>query len=402
MTNCVVCERETSNPKFCSRSCAAKFNNARSPKRKPEGACKTCGAPVQSSRSLCAACRDKARIQEARKLANIRSWTTLAGERREAEALKAYIHASMRFSVDVRGDSIGKLKASDPIGSLLDQVSGVCFSRPEYLTLDGAKRHAVWTDELRHFSCMDFGSNTGKTEKLATDFPISQLSLVLDRWVRSFFRSKSALLSSFALQTAYFIREHAMGHYHPRYDYSGRAEDPWEIEAFLDSKFGGADHSFPDPRLKKDLTEDLGHLSVIAVVPREIKLVNKFKQVALPAGTEFLFRIERCHMSRGIYDRLDYDIEGDRLQRFDIDDGFQFYGTPLIFPHSTGERLVAPPPLMTISQKHDVLTEAWQSLGSMGPKMELPARWISHEVSFNFEERTYSAVPIPAWIAEIA
>jgi len=31
-TKCLFCDKETSNPRFCSKSCAAKFNNTR---RKP-------------------------------------------------------------------------------------------------------------------------------------------------------------------------------------------------------------------------------------------------------------------------------------------------------------------------------------------------------------------------------
>jgi hypothetical protein len=55
---CVGCSAETSNPKFCSRSCAAKYNNkeGRSPKRKPEGFCKDCGVPNTKSRSRCRPC----------------------------------------------------------------------------------------------------------------------------------------------------------------------------------------------------------------------------------------------------------------------------------------------------------------------------------------------------------
>lgn len=33
--NCLNCEKETTNPKFCSRSCAAIFNNRNSPPRNP-------------------------------------------------------------------------------------------------------------------------------------------------------------------------------------------------------------------------------------------------------------------------------------------------------------------------------------------------------------------------------
>lgn len=34
MRNCINCGEETANPKFCSRSCAASFNNKAHPKRK--------------------------------------------------------------------------------------------------------------------------------------------------------------------------------------------------------------------------------------------------------------------------------------------------------------------------------------------------------------------------------
>lgn len=45
MNFCLFCKVETSNPKFCSRSCAATFNNTLVPKRKlePQNACQVCG-----------------------------------------------------------------------------------------------------------------------------------------------------------------------------------------------------------------------------------------------------------------------------------------------------------------------------------------------------------------------
>lgn len=38
--NCEHCGKLTKNPRFCDRSCAASFNNAKAPKRKPEHSCK--------------------------------------------------------------------------------------------------------------------------------------------------------------------------------------------------------------------------------------------------------------------------------------------------------------------------------------------------------------------------
>lgn len=56
MNKCVSCQKETSNPKFCSRNCAAKLNNVKFPKRKLEGNCKICNSPIKSNRSYCKDC----------------------------------------------------------------------------------------------------------------------------------------------------------------------------------------------------------------------------------------------------------------------------------------------------------------------------------------------------------
>lgn len=53
MNNCTTCDVLTSNPKFCSKSCAAKFNN-KTPKRKITRLCTRCDQTVLSYRhSLC-------------------------------------------------------------------------------------------------------------------------------------------------------------------------------------------------------------------------------------------------------------------------------------------------------------------------------------------------------------
>lgn len=50
--NCLNCDKETTNPKFCNRSCAASFNNKLFPKRKLGRTCKTegCDCKVMSYR----------------------------------------------------------------------------------------------------------------------------------------------------------------------------------------------------------------------------------------------------------------------------------------------------------------------------------------------------------------
>src|SRR5204863_3392979 len=50
---CPVCSIKTRNPKFCSRSCAAKQNNVLVPKRKLAGACAVCQVPVPRRHRYC-------------------------------------------------------------------------------------------------------------------------------------------------------------------------------------------------------------------------------------------------------------------------------------------------------------------------------------------------------------
>lgn len=53
---CLYCKIETVNPKFCSRSCAAKFNNSKYPKRSGKGFCKSCNIKISISRTYCSNC----------------------------------------------------------------------------------------------------------------------------------------------------------------------------------------------------------------------------------------------------------------------------------------------------------------------------------------------------------
>lgn len=53
---CLVCGTKTHNPKFCSSSCAATYNNSCYPKRELEGQCLDCGASISSSRKRCGNC----------------------------------------------------------------------------------------------------------------------------------------------------------------------------------------------------------------------------------------------------------------------------------------------------------------------------------------------------------
>lgn len=57
MALCLNCNKSTKNPKFCSSSCSASYNNRLSPKRRLENTCITCGIPITSQWVYCASCR---------------------------------------------------------------------------------------------------------------------------------------------------------------------------------------------------------------------------------------------------------------------------------------------------------------------------------------------------------
>lgn len=57
MNNCLHCDKETTNPKFCSSSCSASYNNLLYPRRKPEGECKICATPISTRYTYCSSCK---------------------------------------------------------------------------------------------------------------------------------------------------------------------------------------------------------------------------------------------------------------------------------------------------------------------------------------------------------
>ncbi len=57
MSHCLNCGKETTNPKYCSRSCAAQSTNRLHPKRKRQPHyCQVCGIEVPTRRKYCDTC----------------------------------------------------------------------------------------------------------------------------------------------------------------------------------------------------------------------------------------------------------------------------------------------------------------------------------------------------------
>lgn len=93
--NCVGCASMTNNPKFCSRSCAAKTNNRLTPKRKAlVRECRTCGGVWQLPRVIhqsnrCPACAGEFKHSSAT-IGHVRAYQSSVGKHR------SWLHATVR------------------------------------------------------------------------------------------------------------------------------------------------------------------------------------------------------------------------------------------------------------------------------------------------------------------
>jgi len=59
--NCITCGKETSNPKFCSNSCSARYWNRVRPKRLRTKVCSHCNAPTKAGHTFCERCTREGR-----------------------------------------------------------------------------------------------------------------------------------------------------------------------------------------------------------------------------------------------------------------------------------------------------------------------------------------------------
>ena len=59
MNICLFCKKETSNPKFCSSSCAASFNNKIYPKKVKSSSTCACGIKINNNQKLCSKCKQE-------------------------------------------------------------------------------------------------------------------------------------------------------------------------------------------------------------------------------------------------------------------------------------------------------------------------------------------------------
>src|SRR5262245_48042096 len=140
MTVCPVCGRKTRNPKFCSRSCAAKQNNVLAPKRRPGGHCLVCSVSIPRRNRYCCEHRPNRPLDRSQPIGAVADWSEhpacrYARLRQDArrQYLAAFPYRCCRCGYDKHIEvchkrSLSSFSLDTPISVVnsLDNLAGLC------------------------------------------------------------------------------------------------------------------------------------------------------------------------------------------------------------------------------------------------------------------------------------
>jgi len=117
---CLNCKKETDNPKYCSRSCAAKVNN-KTPKRKRKTKCRDCSKLVISGYTYCEDCISLGRHQ--------RNSMWLA-DRTFGEEIKGKSGAGKYTNIRIHARKVVKNEKKECVKCGYDKHVEVCHIKP--------------------------------------------------------------------------------------------------------------------------------------------------------------------------------------------------------------------------------------------------------------------------------
>lgn len=362
---CLVCGKETINPRFCSRSCAATYNNKKTPKRQPEGHCERCGCSLITVKRFCDTCKaivDKEISKVKEGLVDIRLPDGSASTRK----IKP-VHSSLILSFNV-----GKFSEDSLCGDLIDAIIGICLSDTKYIRTENKTRYISWLEAFRKFDYHSF-----QTNGIVADLPVKVIALAMEEWIYSFFGGDHhPLMSSYALDAAHFVDRMLRGgfimHSVDRY---------WQLQPLIPKesyyKCIRMDTVF-DSRFKKGMTEKLKGLIVKLNVPNECIVEDMNGRVVFKSDSDFYCGIERCHLSSHIpgwpppstLKIVQPPSEGNY-----IEDNFEFDGSLVITEGSA-------------DKPNWHYTDVY---------VKIPVRWFTHVYKWVEETRQYVALPVPEW-----
>jgi hypothetical protein len=376
---CETCGRPTSNPRFCSRSCAAVTNNAVSPKRKVEGECQRCRTAIKKRKQYCEACQAIVEAETAerqrRRDENYRSWLTLDGQRREGPIVEMSVTKVYRTAARRQEK---KLRSENMADELIDQLIGICFTEPPYLRKTDAMRYVSLLNELKAFEFVDISSQ-GTHISLVKDVQIRRLPAVLESWVNSYFgEAYHPMMPAYALDTGRLIEFHVEGSH----------QLDWNLEGMVEAGEHALRPGIFDSSFRKYFTTRFGGLRFLCQVPETGGSVDQPKYLmTLRPNDKFLIRVERCHLSIGWggsgYDTIctDTDLECDLMSEFRFDGE--------LFVRETAKTIFdrfAPNTFTAVA----IESEATEKFS-----VSVPARWITHAVIR--PDREDVLLPVPRW-----
>src|ERR1700691_282056 len=316
---CDTCGRETFNPRFCSRSCAATGNNTTFPKRKPEGECGRCWTAISRRKQYCEACQLIVKAekleQERRREENYQSWFAPNGERREGPVIEMSVRKAFKPERCWPGK---KLTYENTVGELIGQLIGICIAKPPYLRKADAMRYGSLLNELKAFECLAWSPRGNNNKTLVNNIPMGRLPDVLEQWVNSYFaEAHHPMMPAYALDLGRLIEFHV----------EGSRQLDWDLAGIVEAGEDARRRGIFDSAFRKHFTTQFGGLDVICQVPETEHLIDQPDWMrTLNPRDQFQLRIARCHLSEGWGGSGFYTICKDTDLDCDLMSEFRFAG----------------------------------------------------------------------------
>ena len=289
--SCPVCTKKTSNPKFCSRSCAAISNNKKNPKRKPEGNCSECGIAISRSRKRCKDCSNTLELEKERELNNIHIFQTQQGK---IEKKLPRVFNSKYFAFE--NGPYTQLSLDDECGTLINYLLSLIANAPSYIS----PYDLNWLPAmLLRLLDEKIECYTNKAITKLAKLPIKYIAPYLEDWIWSLFKEyHHPILPIFALATSQFIERHLFGFYF----YHETDSTPWKIIPWIHSNSQTAKKNFyflDNSTFKKRFTESIkGHCFICSIPDTVCVKLHSMWVKDIPIPNSFQFFIERCYLSQ--------------------------------------------------------------------------------------------------------
>lgn len=382
---CLTCGKPTSNPKYCSRSCAAKANNRKAPKRKPEGKCEECGTAISTRYRLCDSCQQAIVQQADDRGRNVKTFIDPAGNATKEAVAQVSIFHKTTFELRGAGTIQPPFDPAHPCSDLLDFLLGVTIKKSAYVRDEDAPRFTSLLRAFRDFKAKVW-DKTETVEDRVANLPIRCLDDALEYWVRTLFDAQHhPMMPIYALGLGEFMEPHV-------FDLPISLEDdhPWKIIPVVKSMEYQAGNRvrtlglLHDSNFKREFSQQINGLQAVVQVPAGAAVYAWDKEnPVFSAGDQFPFEILRCHLTKGgFHDHVNLVVKEDSPPRFDIAENFNIRGSiieeiPGVGTHPASRRFAQ----------------------AMRPQKQLvvPVRWITHTIEWESRPHARKLLPVPTW-----